>query len=77
MNTAQITVVRVPFRPMRVAAEIAWRLAAGVAQWLEMQRDLRQLNAMSDSELKDIGLHRAQVEFAARRGMTEGFDDRG
>jgi uncharacterized protein YjiS (DUF1127 family) len=41
------------------AAFIAWRIE---------QVAVGQLRAMSDRELKDIGLQRSQIEFAVRRG---------
>ncbi len=36
--------------------------AAGIAQRLEDRRGLRPLQGMSDSQLKDIGVSRADVE---------------
>ena len=41
------------------AAFIAWRIE---------QVAISHLRAMSDRELKDIGLHRSQIDFVVRRG---------
>lgn len=74
MNNAHANTVRVPFSPYRTLIKAAFRAMANHAS---LSRDMRQLNAMSDADLKDIGLHRYQVESAVRHGMPEGFRVRG
>ena len=46
------------------AAPRRWWTAA--ATWRRQQASINHLNAMSDRELKDIGLTRADIEFAVR-----------
>ena len=43
------------------------RLADRLLIWLQRSRERRQLRALSDSMLKDMGLSRADVEQEARR----------
>ena len=53
---------------MRAAARgLAW-LAAAIANELRIRRDMRQLAAMDDQMLKDIGLRRSEVEYCVRYG---------
>jgi uncharacterized protein YjiS (DUF1127 family) len=44
------------------------RIAAVIADELRIRRDLRQLRAMDDYMLKDIGLTRADIGSAVRYG---------
>ena len=46
---------------------VAW-IAAAIADELRIRRDMRQLRAMDDSMLKDIGLTRADIGTAVRYG---------
>jgi uncharacterized protein YjiS (DUF1127 family) len=46
---------------------LAWLIAA-IADELRARRDMRQLAAMDDHMLKDIGLHRCQIEHRVRYG---------
>ena len=46
---------------------VAW-IAAAIADELRIRRDMRQLRAMDDSMLNDIGLTRADIGIAARYG---------
>jgi uncharacterized protein YjiS (DUF1127 family) len=53
---------------MRAAARgLAWLIAA-VANELRIRRDMRQLAAMDDHMLKDIGLCRCEIESCVRYG---------
>ena len=44
------------------------RMWAAYLAWRVERAAIGQLRAMSDRELKDIGLQRSQIEFAVRRG---------
>jgi uncharacterized protein YjiS (DUF1127 family) len=44
------------------------RIAAAIANELRIRRDMRQLMAMDDVMLKDIGLTRADIGAAVRYG---------
>jgi uncharacterized protein YjiS (DUF1127 family) len=44
------------------------RIAAAIADELRIRRDMRQLRAMDDHMLKDIGLTRADIGSAVRYG---------
>jgi uncharacterized protein YjiS (DUF1127 family) len=44
------------------------RLAATIAEELRIRRDMRELRAMDDCMLKDIGLTRADIDSAVRYG---------
>ena len=46
---------------------LAWLIAA-IAHELRIRRDLRQLAAMDDHMLKDIGLSRGDIEHCVRCG---------
>jgi uncharacterized protein YjiS (DUF1127 family) len=47
----------------------AWLIAA-IANELRVRRDMRQLAAMDDHMLKDIGLHRCELEDGVRHGRS-------
>jgi uncharacterized protein YjiS (DUF1127 family) len=49
------------------ARRLAW-LIAGIANELRIRRDMRQLAAMDDHMLKDIGLRRSEIEYCVRYG---------
>jgi uncharacterized protein YjiS (DUF1127 family) len=44
------------------------RIATAIADELRIRRDMRQLRAMDDHMLKDIGLARADIGSAVRYG---------
>jgi uncharacterized protein YjiS (DUF1127 family) len=48
---------------------IAWLIAA-LANELRVRRDMRQLAAMDNHMLKDIGLHRCEIEDSVRHGRS-------
>jgi uncharacterized protein YjiS (DUF1127 family) len=48
--------------------QVAARSARAIAQELRMRRDTRELRAMSERLLKDIGLTRAEIGGAVRYG---------
>ena len=52
------------------ARGLAW-LIAGVANELRIRRDMRQLAAMGDCMLKDIGLRRSEIEYCVRYGRDK------
>jgi uncharacterized protein YjiS (DUF1127 family) len=49
------------------ARGLAW-LVAAIAHELRIRRDMRQLAAMDDDMLKDIGLRRGEIEYTVRYG---------
>jgi uncharacterized protein YjiS (DUF1127 family) len=51
-----------------VVTRVVARIAAAVAEELRIRRDMRQLRAMDDQMLKDIGLTRADIGKAVRYG---------
>jgi len=51
------------------ARHISSRLpTALITKWLHGRRDRRLLESMTDSELRDIGIDRGQIDFALRVG---------
>jgi uncharacterized protein YjiS (DUF1127 family) len=74
METIMSTITRAPAAAVRIPARtLAWRVGAALKRWwvARMERRLehlaiRQLQAMSDRELKDIGIARSQIEFSVR-----------
>lgn len=51
-----------------VAMRIVLRIVAAIAHEFRIRRDMRQLRAMSDHMLKDIGLRRADIAKIVRYG---------
>ena len=51
-----------------VVTRVAARIATAIADELRIRRDMRQLRAMEESMLKDIGLTRADIGTAVRHG---------
>ena len=51
-----------------LAARLLARIAGAVADELRLRRDMRELMAMDDDMLKDIGLTRADIGSAVRYG---------
>jgi uncharacterized protein YjiS (DUF1127 family) len=51
-----------------VVTRVVARIAGAIADELRIRRDLRQLRAMDDHMLKDIGLTRAEI------GSAVGYD---
>jgi uncharacterized protein YjiS (DUF1127 family) len=49
------------------ARSSAWLIAA-IGQKLRIRRDMRQLAAMDDHMLKDVGLRRGEIEYSVRYG---------
>jgi uncharacterized protein YjiS (DUF1127 family) len=49
------------------ARSLAWLIAA-IAHELRTRRGMRQLAAMEDHMLKDIGLRRGEIEYSVRYG---------
>jgi uncharacterized protein YjiS (DUF1127 family) len=54
--------------PAGFVTRVVARIAAAVADELRIRSDLRQLRAMDDHMLKDIGLTRVDVGSAVRYG---------
>ena len=52
------------------ARSLAW-LVAAIAHELRIRRDMRQLAAMDDRMLKDIGLCRCEIEPCVRYGRDQ------
>jgi uncharacterized protein YjiS (DUF1127 family) len=57
---------------LRLAAVrgVAWLIAA-IAAELRTRGDMRQIEAMDDRMLKDIGLGRCEIEYRVRYGSHE------
>jgi uncharacterized protein YjiS (DUF1127 family) len=56
------------FAPRRVSATaVATHLLSRALLWLEVRRQRRQLQSLSDAMLRDIGLSRADAEREATR----------
>jgi len=45
-------------------------------QALEERRAIAHLHAMTDAQLRDIGVHRGDIEYAVRHGRTPSQPDR-
>jgi uncharacterized protein YjiS (DUF1127 family) len=53
-----------------VVSRIVARIAVAIAEELRIRRDMRQLMAMDDEMLRDIGLTRADISSAVRYGRN-------
>jgi uncharacterized protein YjiS (DUF1127 family) len=58
--------------PLLVTDSLFLRLADRLLSWIERSRQRRQLGALSDNMLKDIGLSRADVDYESRKGFWRG-----
>ena len=56
------------FQRVRRPRCVSWIITAAIADELRIRRDMRQLRAMDESMLKDIGLTRADIGPAVRYG---------
>ena len=54
--------------PASVVSRIVARITVAIAEELRIRRDMRQLMAMDDHMLRDIGLTRADISSAVRYG---------
>jgi uncharacterized protein YjiS (DUF1127 family) len=62
---------RIADRTRIALLDLRRRLIAAVADELRARRDMRQLAAMDDHRLKDIGLRRSEIEHCVRYGRNE------
>jgi uncharacterized protein YjiS (DUF1127 family) len=53
-----------------VVTRIVARIAVAIGEELRIRRDMRQLMAMDDEMLRDIGLTRADISSAVRYGRN-------
>jgi uncharacterized protein YjiS (DUF1127 family) len=53
-----------------VVTRIVARIAVAIGEELRIRRDMRQLMAMDDEMLRDIGLTRADINSAVRYGRN-------
>lgn len=51
-----------PPRPHRGVGRLARAVWASIKRWEKRRRDIRHLRRMSDQQLNDIGLRRAEIE---------------
>lgn len=58
-----------------MVAQVMGALQA-IGNWHEARSAARQLHSLSDSHLKDIGVHRGQIEFVVR-GLNVAWTRRG
>ena len=68
----QIREDNIPGRVSRVLAEIATMARRSIVAEYRRHQTERQLGALSDSMLRDIGLHRSQVDQVARSLSGDG-----
>jgi len=68
----QIREDSIPGRASRILAEIATMARRSIVAEYRRHRTERQLGALSDSILKDIGVHRSQVDHVARSLSRDG-----
>jgi uncharacterized protein YjiS (DUF1127 family) len=52
-----------------------WRAAGTLAKELAARRAMRTLSSLDERMLRDIGLERGQIDYAARRGRIERMHD--
>jgi uncharacterized protein YjiS (DUF1127 family) len=51
--------------------DVRRRIIAAIASELRIRRDMRQLAAMADHRLEDIGMRRHEIEHCVRYGRDE------
>ena len=59
--------LRRPGVPVRLVAAAAREWWTAYGTWLERRRAIRALGALDDRSLKDMGLHRSEIESAVSR----------
>jgi uncharacterized protein YjiS (DUF1127 family) len=67
MIMSMISSTSAPAPGMSGLIDACKRMWAGYLAWRMERVAIGQLRAMSDRELKDIGLQRSQIDFAVRR----------
>ena len=50
------------------------RLKSAIANWQTRRTTIAALSALNDQQLRDIGIHRGEIEFVARN-LTRGTSD--
>jgi uncharacterized protein YjiS (DUF1127 family) len=61
----------IPDTPRIPLLDARRRLIAAIADELRIRRDMRQLTAMDDCRLKDIGMRRREIEYCVRYGRDQ------
>ena len=76
IDTANENVVHGKFRPVQPANPVA-RIWTALKSWQSRRTAIRELSAMPDALLRDIGIERYQIKNAVNKGAASGFSSGG
>ncbi len=77
LTPAQYTLLhaRAVERAKALRTQFLRNLLGQLFSWRRRRAAIAELNALDDQMLKDIGLHRSEIEAAVREGIPPGFAD--